>query len=631
MSTPNASLQPAQLLAVNWDENPILVLAGPGTGKTMVLTSRIARLIDESPDESFRVLALTFTNKAANEMLERAHALCPAVDERAFIGTFHSFCMQILQQHGSHIGVEPGFSVYSQDEDRRELLKDALRRRNISGAEDAERYLRIIDKLKGMLVPPDESAKKFRNQEEGLIAAEIYGAYEEELARVKALDFNSLIMKSFQLISRYDSIAQRYRRTYRYWMLDEFQDTNQAQYKLLQALAGADFKNVFVVADDDQIIYQWNGASFAQLQKFRADFSPQVIQLPTNFRCPAPIVNAANNLVRHNTARTATKLPLTAGKLQGHVPATHSILLGAYPSERDEASAVASMINANGATTWSDTVVLARSRGGLELVKDALHGLGVNAVIAQRRDDFASAQFRWLHATLRQIVRPQDVRNFSNVINAFNRWCDANYSAELICAQAGASGRSFLSEWLVSIAPSQNSGTVTQALSKFVTNPLEYKAFIAACIATFDPKSANTDVAVDLDEDSRAWQSLDRAISQQYGKSLNLEEFLQHISLQSKEPPVRSRTVTLMTIHAAKGAQFSYVYLVNACEGMLPSFQSVKAGDASNEMEEERRNCFVAITRTKEQLVITWPQSYRGYRKYPSRFLTEMGFDPLKV
>jgi len=631
MTSSNEKLQPAQLLAVNWDDGPLLVLAGPGTGKTMVLTSRIARLIDESPDESFRVLALTFTNKAANEMLERAHALCPAVDERAFIGTFHSFCMQILQQHGSHIGIEPGFSVYSQDEDRRELLKDAMRRKSILGTEDAERYLRIIDKLKGMLVPPEESSKKFRDQEEGLVAAEIYAAYEEELALVKALDFNSLIMRSYQLISRYDSIAQRYRKTYRYWMLDEFQDTNPAQYKLLKALAGEKFKNVFVVADDDQIIYQWNGASFAQLQRFRADFSPQLVQLPTNFRCPAPIVNAANNLVRHNTARTSTKLPLTAGKLQGHVPASHSILLGAYASERDEATAVASMISTNGQTTWEETVVLARSRGGLELVKEALQTHGVNTAVAQRRDDFVSAQFRWLHATLRQIVRPQDVRNFSSMINAFNRWCNTNYSAELICAQASASGRSFLSEWLISMAPSQRNSVVIAALDQLALSPTGYKAFISTCLETFDPNSSPDGAAVDLDEDSRAWKSLDRSIAQQYGKTLSLEEFLQHMSLQSKEPPARPQTVTLMTIHAAKGAQFSYVYLVNACEGMLPSFQSVKAGDTSNEMEEERRNCFVAITRTKEQLVITWPQSYRGYRKQPSRFLTEMGFDPSKI
>lgn len=630
MNTKNSnSLQPAQELAVQWNDGPLMVLAGPGTGKTMVITSRIARLLSESEDESFRVLALTFTNKAADEMQSRAQAICEAVEERASIGTFHSFCMQILQQHGSHIGIQPGFTVYSQDDDRREVLKDAMRRHSFDGVEDADRYLKLIDKLKGMLVAADACEVKFKDKDVGAQVARIYEAYDQELALTNALDFNSLIMRAYQLVSSFDGIAQRYRRTYRYWMLDEFQDTNRAQYRLLKALAGDKFRNIFVVADDDQIIYQWNGASFAQLQKFRADFNPQLVQLPTNFRCPAPIVNAANNLVRHNSSRTAEKLPLEAGKTETQVPTTHSILLGAYATESDEASAVANMIKVKGRAAWSQTVVLARSRGSLETIKSALLKSGVSATLSQRKDDFSSPQYRWLHALLRQLIRSQDVRNFTTLVNSFNRWKGIDISSELICAQAAASGRSYLSEWITSLQPPADQAPLVGLISSVAANPLEYKIFISSIQHLLSSEASQTDV--DLDEDSRAWNSLERAIAQQYGRKLPLEEFLQHMALQSKEPPPPQDTVTLMTIHAAKGKEFAFVFLVSACEGMLPSFQSLKSGDDSPEIEEERRNCFVAITRTQEQLVITWPHSYKGWKKLPSRFLTEMGFNPERV
>lgn len=620
------TLTEAQRDAVNWDEGALLVLAGPGSGKTRVLTSRIARILRESEGKAFRVLGLTFTNKAADEMQARLNLLCNGLEERAQIGTFHSFCMQMLQQHGSHIGVPSDFTIYSQDADRKELLKDGLRR-SAGAMNDGSlvRYLQLIDKLKGLLIDVPQAAGKFKDPQEGENIARVYQAYEDELKRARVLDFNSLMLKAYQLVSSFDGIAARYRKTYKYWLVDEFQDTNRAQYKFLKALAGDAFGNVFVVADDDQIIYQWNGASFAQLLKFKEDFTPSLIQLPTNYRCPPAIVNAANNLVRHNVNRTQSKLPLVAGKVELQVPQDQSILIGAYENDQEEAGAVASLVASKPKSAWGEIAVIARTKALLEGVQSSLKALNVNCVISQRRDDFLSPQYCWLHAVLRQTVRPQDRRNFDSMISSFNRMHGTKYSSDLIASAAEGSTRSLLDEWLLLLsgAPEQWLSGIARKIYELSADLSNYLGFVADVSGTF---GVPADEQSDLAEDARAWKSLSRSISTTYGRNLPLDQFLQHMALQSKEPPVPKETVSLMTIHGAKGKEFDLVILIGLAEEVLPSYFSLKAGADSQELEEERRNCFVAITRAKEQLVLTRAKRYRGYAKSPSRFLAEMGF-----
>ena len=307
-----------QQQAVQWNQGPLLVLAGPGSGKTQVLTCRIARLLDASREQNFRILALTFTNKAADEMKGRVATFVPGLEERANIGTFHSFCAQILRQHGVHLGINPDFAIYSSDEDRRAVLEDALRTAQTEGKRvslDDVKYLGIIDRLKSKLIEPTASLKATDGTIDPNRVADVYQIYEQELRRINALDFNSLILETYRLINTFPAIAARYRKSYPHWLIDEFQDTNSAQYKLVRVLAGNDFRSLFVVADDDQIIYEWNGANFKQIQSFLADYSAQVIQLPTNYRCPAAIVESANKLVVYNTQRTSSKKPLIAGKV----------------------------------------------------------------------------------------------------------------------------------------------------------------------------------------------------------------------------------------------------------------------------------------------------------------------------
>lgn len=624
LSAALSELTEAQALAVAWRDGPMFVLAGPGSGKTRVLTTRVAKLLADTPDRSFRVLALTFTNKAADEMSGRVTALVPEQERRALVGTFHSFCMQMLQQHGSHIDINPDFAIYSLDVDRQEILRDAIKGAGL--APDDTRLLSTIDKLKSRLVQPSGSAQYFRDPSDGARVEQVYTAYEDALTRANALDFGSLIAQAHRLVTKFPGIAARYRKTYAYWMFDEFQDTTDGQYRLIRALAGEDFKNVFAVADDDQIIYQWNGASYQQIQRFRTDFSPQEIQLPTNYRCPPAIVAAANRLVVHNSQRTTAKQPLEAGKTSLRYPNEQHIRVLRYSTDEVEAASIAEGISKIDRARWGEVAVLARTRYMLEKLQSALGQKHVSAVISQRRDDFRSPQFLWLAAVLRQSLRPLDRRALEILTGAFNRWFGTNTRVDLVLTTAELTERSLLDEWAVAVKAALTENPDAEALvdlaAKFGKEPTRFRPFIEGVLAKIP---AQNDESSDIAEDRAAWSDLVRSIGKTIGRDAPLEQFLQELAIRSKEAPVGSNTVTLMTIHAAKGKEFDHVYVVGLAEDVLPSFQSLKAGENSPEMEEERRNCFVAITRAREWLCLSFADSYRGWSKKPSRFLREMG------
>lgn len=620
-----SELTETQSGAVDWRDGPMFVLAGPGSGKTRVLTTRVAKLLADTPDRSFRVLALTFTNKAADEMSARVTELVPEQERRALIGTFHSFCMQMLQQHGSHIGINPDFAIYSLDVDRQDILRDAIRRAGLS--QDDVRLLSTIDKLKSQLIQPTGSSRYFRDASDGARVEQVYTAYEVALTQANALDFGSLIAQAHRLVTDFPGIAGRYRKTYAYWMFDEFQDTTDGQYRLIRALAGEDFRNVFAVADDDQIIYQWNGASYHQIQRFRADFSPRELQLPTNYRCPPAIVSAANRLVVHNQQRTIAKQPLEAGKTSLKYPDEQHIHVLRYSTDEVEAASIAEDIAKIGPDRWGAVAVLARTRSMLERLQSALTQEQVNAVISQRRDDFRSPQFLWLAAVLRQALRPLDRRALETLTGAFNRWYGTDARVDLIITAAELTERSLLDEWAAAVkaglGDDVNGNSLVDLAQSFAKEPARFRHFVEEVLAAIP---AQDDEASDIAEDRAAWSDLVRSIGKTIGREAPLEQFLQELSLRSKEAPVGNDTVTLMTIHGAKGKEFDHVYVVGMAEDILPSFQSLKAGENSAEMEEERRNCFVAITRAREWLCLSYADKYRGWNKQPSRFLREMGF-----
>ena len=505
------------------------------------------------------------------------------------------------------------------------MLEDALKRAGMDV--DGVRYLGLIDRMKTMLIEPKDAASRLTRATDPQIIAQAYEACESELRSLNVLDFNSLIFEAFRLFSTFPAIAARYRRSYPYWLLDEFQDTNDGQYRLIRAMAGSDFRNVFAVADDDQIIYQWNGASFRQIQRFRADFQPELIQLPTNYRCPPAIVAAANRLVAYNVHRTEAKKPLVAGKTDLKLPEQDHIQLRIFDTDEIEAEEIAKEIAARGSDQWNQTTVLARTRASLERMLKALQAAQVSAVIAQRRDDFLSAEIRWMAACLVQTVRPLDRRNLTVLIDAFNRFADVQIASGQIVSDAEASGAGYFSTWIAAangeVGASSPHGKLLEAVVRL--DPASATSVIETILTELDARVSGDDPDPDLIEDLAAWREISSDIRRHFGSSITLDEFLQQLQLRSKAPSQQMNTVTLTTVHGAKGREFDFVYLIGLAEDILPSFQSRQKGDNSPEMEEERRNCFVAITRAKESLILSRANSYRGWTKPPSRFLVEMG------
>jgi DNA helicase II / ATP-dependent DNA helicase PcrA len=620
-------LSPTQRQAALWGEGAALVLAGPGVGKTTVLTTRIARILDETRNRNFRILALTFTTKAGDEMRTRVERLVPGLTDRTVIGTFHSFCAQMLRQHGSHLGIKPDFGVYDQDADRAELLKDALQEAAAKGesvsADDA-RLLPVIDQLRSNLVGPAKAASRFNDPARGQRAATVYAIYEAALRDRNITDFSGMILDTCRLAHQVPAVAARIRQSYPYWLIDEFQDTTPAQYRLVRFLAGDDFRNVFAVADDDQIIYQWAGASYRQIVSFREHFGPELIQLVENRRCPPEIVQAANNLVRHNADRTPGKEPLVSTR-PSDGPAISS---RAYPTDGDEAKGVADEIAAADPSTWGETAVLGRTRATLQPICDALRAKGIKASITTRRDRFISPQFVWLQACLDQTLRPVDRQTFRAMVDAANRIAGTEIDPALLVAQAEAAGASFLDYWAGGCLALENATLekIAQIASKLIQSRANWRAVVTEALTWLPTTAERAEGAItDADEDKAAWEVAARAIRSEKGSDIDLDELLQGLALRPKEPPIDPTAVRLLTIHAAKGLEFDYVWLVGLAESVLPSWQSLKPDARPAELEEERRNCFVAITRTKETLTLSRAGQYRGWSKKPSRFIAEMG------
>ncbi len=637
-------LSPIQRRAAEWDQCPLLVLAGPGSGKTKVLTCRIARILESSSDQKFRILGLTFTNKAADEMRSRITNYIPGQESRLFLGTFHSFCADVLRQHGTHLGINPNFHIYSQDTDLQAILNDAVEeaKKAIHIISDLDKKaLPIIQRLKSLLILPEKAREVFRDKETGERMAIVYPAYEAELNKRGILDFNSLILKTYQLFVNFPAFAKRYRTVYPYICIDEFQDTNQAQYGLIRALTGDQHRNLFIVADDDQIIYQWNGASHERLKEFLKDYSPMVIQLPMNYRCPPEIVDLANNLIRHNFLRTTDKKPLEAFRPSRGKETVR--LLPCFLDFEAEAAGVARDIKQRHSEHPGSVVVLGRNRKLLEGVKTALEREKLPAAITQRKDEFESTPFVWLHSILRLANNGQDRRYLEAVCGSFAQLTQVEINPKDVILQAQESNLGFLQNWIRLVNQKATNVLVKEIIhetSRYLIKSRDFQSFSRTALAWFSElaqtqrqpeKDFSVEIFARYEEEQVVWEELMKEIKRNLGDEPTLEAFLQELEMRSKEPIPKSNTVTLMTIHSAKGKEFDHVYLIGLVEDELPSFQSKKKGDKSLEMEEERRSCFVAITRAIKTLTLSYAMNYRDWQKQPSRFLFEMGLLRSKV
>lgn len=631
-----SSLNASQQKAVAWQDGALLVLAGPGSGKTRVLTYRVARLIQETPDKHFRILGLTFTNKAAAEMRDRIEKLVSKAGERTLLTTFHSFSADILRQHGHHIGLRPDFTILAQEADRQSLLDDAIAEVVTEDSQisyTGESLLPLITRLLDLGAPADSAISFLRSRSltEPKVIASIYKVYRRLMIKKNALDFGGLIAEVLGLMESQPAVKKQLQRVYSYICIDEFQDTNLSQYKVLSHLVNPNTKNLFVVADDDQIIYQWNGANPERLDTLRKDFDMTVLQLPENYRCPPEVIDIANELIQYNLNRVPDKKPLLAHKIKS---AESPISLHEFDTIDEETDWVASSIKSRGKNSWSKCAVLARTRKLLERAIDALESKEVPAYLAMRKDEFVCPALQWLHAMLRLANSRQDKEQLRKACKAYYTLEGVDLNVGDIASSASAEGGDFLRAWRkVALTKTAGASKTKDFLSRSVsklTDKLDFWSFIDESFTWFDNLSEispNADESfIEYKEEKETWAELVREITNQYGREqVTLHVLLQELDLRSKTPSPPKNAVRCFTIHGAKGMEFDHVYLIGLVEDQLPSWAAIKKGDSSREMQEERRNCFVAITRTQETLSLTYSNEVFGWNKSPSRFLKEMG------
>jgi DNA helicase II / ATP-dependent DNA helicase PcrA len=631
-----SSLNDNQCKAVMWQEGPLLVLAGPGSGKTRVLTYRISRLIEETAEKHFRILGLTFTNKAAAEMRERVEGLVPNARERILLTTFHSFCADMLRQHGHHIGLRPDFTILGQAADRQGVLDDAIAavvHEEGQSTYTGERLLPLITRLLDLGVGATEAGNflSSRKLKEPEVIGSIYAAYRGLMIDKNALDFGALIAETLRLMEEQTAVKKQIQRVYSYVCVDEFQDTNLSQYRVLSHLVNPRTKNLFVVADDDQIIYQWNGANPERLQALRKDFGMTVLQLPENYRCPAEVIDIANQLIEYNLNRSPDKEPLLAHK---SAMKKSPILLSEFDDLDEETEWVASDIKRRNKNSWGKCAVLARTRRLLDQMVIALTNHEVPGYLAMRKDEFVCPAMQWLHATLRLANARQDREQLRRVCKAFYTLAGVELNVRDIVAAAAATEGDYLRAWRKSALESGDISSeaktiVTRSIQK-LADKLDFRTTIEDSLKWFDGLAETSHEAkesfLEYKDEKATWEDLVNDIDRQYGSDqVTLHLLLQELDLRSKTQSPPKHAVRCFTIHGAKGMEFDHVYLIGLVEDQLPSWAAIKKGDESREMQEERRNCFVAVTRTQETLTLTYSKKVFGWVKRPSRFLKEMG------
>ena len=612
------SLNDNQRQAVQWQDGPLLVLAGPGSGKTHVLTLRIARILAETPDARFRVLGLTFTTKAADEMRTRVDGLLGAETPRVRLATFHAFAADVLRLHGSYFGFKPDFRILARDEDRYELLGAAIEasdaRNELPPTVNGKSIARAVEYLFREGYDGSDQVPKHLGALKPWVHP-VCSAYMRLLVEGNYVDFGALLIYCLRLFRERPPLAEHYRSVFRFVCVDEYQDTNTVQDQLLRTLCPNADANLFVVADDDQTIYQWNGASPRRLGDLRDQYHMETVQLPESYRCPPKVVDLANRLIQHNVDRASHKAPLTS---QGTgSPANNVVAVHSFDDAGAEAAWIAGDIKARNVAP-SDCVVLARSAKLLQFTERALRTAGLSPYLPQRKPEFESPLLCFVHSALRLADRPADTGSLTRLCAAFGKLTEEQLSPDDIAAEAALRGGDSLLRVFVDTAP--NSGDLAPAVRNDLVDRISYRDFVDRVLDTQDATCRLTT------QEASVWKELDRSVRRSFGGDPTLSQFLQELDLRQKSPPAGADDVQCLTIHQAKGKEFQHVYLMGLAREQLPSYYAVR--DGGRAMEEERRNCFVAITRARVTLTLTYARQYFGYAKEPSPFLTEMGLSP---
>ena len=627
------TLNPMQKEAVLHTEGPLLILAGAGSGKTRVLTHRVAYLIDEKQVNPWNILAITFTNKAAGEMRERVDQLVGFGAESIWVSTFHSTCVRILRRHIEYLGYNTNFSIYDSD-DQKTLMKQVFKAMDVDTKQFKERsVLGTISSAKDKLIGPDEfllnAAQDFRQRGIG----EIYKEYQKRLRKNNALDFDDLIVKTVELFQNNSEILNYYQERFKYIMVDEYQDTNLAQFKLISLLASK-YRNLCVVGDDDQSIYRFRGADIGNILSFEETFpGAKVIKLEQNYRSTQNILNAANGVIRHNRGRKDNTLWTANGEGE---------LIGfkQFVTAREEADFVAREIR-DSVYAYQDQAVLYRTNAQSRLLEERCIFYNVPYRLVGGVNFYQRKEIKDILAYLKTIANGVDDLSVLRIINVPKRGIGATTMGK-VTIFASEHGMS-LYDALREARQIPGIGKAAEKIGTFIGQMESFRARAQSEDYTIqdliegimDETGYQQDLEAEGEVESQTRlenieELVNKAVSyEEDSEHSTLDEFLEQVALVADIDNMdeSENRVTLMTLHSAKGLEFPKVYLVGLEDGLFPSMMSINSDDKTD-MEEERRLCYVGITRAKNELVITSARQrmVNGETRYckPSRFLEEV-------
>lgn len=625
------ALTEAQRRAVEWTGGPLLILAGPGAGKTEILTARAIRVIRATPKRWFKVLGLTLTNLAAGEMKERLALRLGRASDRARFKTFPLFCAGVLRLHGSHLGLRPNFRILSLDAERAMILSEALGPRAPWGSQapPARQIARNLDHWFRSPPADDAEAQRDEHGNDGW-GRWVLSEYVAALIRNNCMDYGSLIHCCIVLARRKRPIREDFPIMYPHVLVDEYQDTNAAQDALLRELWPPGSSEVFAVADDDPMTYRWNGASPERIEALREDYRMTVCRLPESRRCIPEVVSRANRLMEAGSSGGSARVPLVAARPDGG-PGT--VVVEPFPDEKAEVEWVARDLRRRGVAA-GDCAILARTGRLVDSAYEALRRAGIPAWSRKPREEFSSPGVRWILAGLRLAGAPRDGAQLRLLAKALHDLTGVSVSPTAVEANAEVENGALLAAFVREPGPASESALaedLIRILRERLVEGSDHRRFASASIDRLRSHERQTDGAPDGEtrEEIAVWESLTAQIRRQVGGDADLADFLHELDLRPIVAEPKPDEAQCLTIHQAKGKEFRHVYLLGLAEDQLPSWYARQNGGNGPQMEEERRNCFVAITRASETLTLTYAASYYGREKPPSRFLADLGLlDP---
>ena len=616
-------------------EGPVLILAGAGSGKTRVLTNRTAYMIKEAGISPWNILAITFTNKAADEMRERIDRLVGEGCESIWVATFHSTCVRILRRHIDLLGYDNNFTIYDTD-DSKAVIKEILKRRNIDTKQYPDkRFLNRISSCKNELSSPEDEMKEAAGDYSDELYAGVYKDYQDTLRKNNALDFDDLIMKTVELFEDHHEVLENYQNRFRYIMVDEYQDTNTAQFELIRLLADKN-KNICVVGDDDQSIYKFRGANIRNILDFEKVYpNAMVVKLEQNYRSTQTILDAANSVIANNSSRKPKSLWTDRG--QGD-----KIRFINTDTAYEEADAIVDRICRDrraGKCDYRDNAVLYRTNAQSRLLEEKCVMAGVPYSVVGGVNFYSRKEIKDILAYLKTIDNGRDDLAVRRIINVPKRGIGATTIGKL-ADYGAASGLNFY-ECCTRAEEILGHGKAAEKIAEFVSliglfkSKLVYIS-IEQLINDIVDRTDYENMLTESDPDDAAermeniGELINKAVSfEEENEDATLSQFLEEVALVADIDNVDGNAdrVMLMTLHSAKGLEFPNVYLAGMEDGLFPGYQTICSGDES-EIEEERRLCYVGITRAKDHLTISAARSrmIRGETQYNavSRFVKEI-------